>query len=156
MFAILNPISLFYANALHPGFDSFITALFNNHYTIYVLIVIIIVLWIVKENINAAKLPGIISFIIGIIIVLLFIVVYNTFSPELSKIFRSDTVSEPQNSAGTEKQLYYSANCSSCYGQSCPLEGYNYGGYDLGQYTNVVSQCKSCVCNNFKTQTQFK
>lgn len=156
MSAVLNPINSFYANALHPGFDSFITALSNNHYTIYALIAIIIVLWIVKENINAAKLPGIISFVIGIISILLFIIVYNTFSPELSKLFRSNSSSNLRNSDGAVKQIYYSASCSSCYGQSCPLDGYKYDGSDLGEYTNIVSQCKSCACTSSKAQTLWK
>ena len=153
---VLQTISSFYTNALHPGFDSFVTALSSNHYTIYGLILIIIVLWIVKENINAAKLPAVIGFVIGLAMILLFIVVYNTFSPELSKLFRSNSSSNLQNSNGAVKQIYYSASCSSCYGQSCPLNGYKYDGYDLGQYTDIVSQCKSCVCTSFKAQTQFK
>lgn len=155
---VLQTISSFYTNALHPGFDSFITALSTSHFAIYLLIAGVVILWIVRSNINILSLEKIIGFFIGIIVILIFIVAYNTFSPEIFKIFKSQPTSELQNStsSGGVKQIYYSASCSSCYAQSCPLNGYKYDGPDLGQYTDIVSQCKSCACTSSKAQTLWR
>lgn len=54
------------------------------------------------------------------------------------------------------KRLYYSLGCSSCWNQSCPRNGYSYGGYDYGYYYYYYNLCKACNCNDFRAQSLWR
>jgi len=56
----------------------------------------------------------------------------------------------------TQKQLYYSVSCSSCWNQSCPRNGYSYGGYTEYNYLFYYNLCKSCSCNSFNAQSFWR
>ena len=171
MIEVWNTISSFYANWLHPTFVSFITTLANNQYAIYALLAILVILSIVRAKVKIRRLQQVIDFINGIIVILLLIVVYNIFSPAITKFFKSTPASTPTNSSTsiqstptqnstpstqTTKQLYYSVGCYSCWNDGCPNNGYSYGGYDVNYYNYIRSLCQSCSCNSFRAQSFWK
>ena len=171
MIEVWNTIVSFYSNWLYPTFVSLITILTNNQYAIYALLVILVILSIIKAKIKIRRLQQVIVFINGIIVILLLIVTYNIFSPAISKFFKSTPASTPTNSSTetqstpsqnstpstqTPKQLYYSVGCYSCWNESCPSNGYSYGGYDVNYYNYYVALCKSCSCNSFRAQSLWR
>lgn len=59
-------------------------------------------------------------------------------------------------SSQSSKQLYYSVSCSTCWNQSCPRNGYSYGGYQEYYYVYYKSLCQACSCNNFRAQSLWR
>ena len=170
MIVIWNIICRIYSDWLHPTFVSLITILVNNQYGIYILLSLFVILLIVRKKIKIRVLPGIIDFVNAVIIILLIIVAYDSFSPTLSKFLKSNTStnsststkSTPKPSPSAQstptqqstpsytapKQLFYSVSCSSCWNQGCPKNGYYYSGYDAASYSYYYGLCQSCSCSS--------
>ena len=175
---IWNNIYSFYINRLHPAFDSLVTLLTNNQYAIYILLVAVVILSIVKKKIKIRVLPGVIDIINAIIIILLIVVAYNSFSPAITKFIKSNTStnssaptkSTTKSSSDTKsapvqqtiptyaapKQLYYGGGCYGCYADGCPSSGYSYGGYDVNMYNYYKSLCQQCRCTSSRWQSLWR
>lgn len=165
-------LNSFYTNWLHPTFDSLISFLAGNQYAIYALIAVVIALSIVRTKVKIPKLLPWIDFVAGMIVLLLLVVIYSIFSPAISKFFKSTPSTTPinstttpatttpgtstQSSTQTQKQLYYSVGCSSCWNEACQKNGYSYGGYDATSYNYYVTLCKSCSCNSYRAQSLWR
>lgn len=175
MKTILSSIYGFYSDWLHPTFDSSIAFLANNQYAVYILIAVLVILSIVKKiilkKVKVQTLPKLIDFIVAMIVILLVIVAYNIFSPAISEFFKttpSTDITTPTNTTkGTEstpseqstpsaKQLYYGGGCSGCYADSCPRNGYSYGGYDVNMYNYYRSLCQQCQCTSSRWQSLWR
>ena len=187
MKTLWGSIGSFYDGWLHPTFVSFITFLVNNQFAIYVLIAILIVLAIVKKIIVKKKLKiqiwlKAINFFNFVIIVLLIIVAYDSFTPAISKYYKQIMANTPtpsttnqttngnQSTPGTQstptqqstpstqttKQLYYAVSCSTCWNTGCVHNGYSYGGYDASYYAYIKGICQSCSCNDYKAQSFWR
>lgn len=212
---IWNIIYKFYTGWLHPTFDSSVTFFVNHSYGVYILLALVVALSIVKKKIDprssvrpedgskdrptgashgtpsagerkARAWAGIIDFIVGIIIIFLIIIAYNSFKPAISKFFKSSTAtkssiptkksstptkstpstqsaptnqSTPSYTAPTytaPKQLFYSVSCSSCWSEGCPNNGYYYSGYDAGSYSYYYALCQACSCNSLVGHSFWK
>jgi hypothetical protein len=120
---------------------------------------------------RVVDIVGIISFI------LILFVGYANFGSRISDFFKfdatTDTPTAPSNSKTTPgststptqqtaptyqapKQMYYSINCSGCWAESCPRNGYTYNGYDSYYYSYYTSLCRSCSCNNLNGRSFWK
>jgi len=93
---ILNNISLFYTNRLHPAYDFLVAILVNNQYVIYILIGVVVALLIIRWKIKVRIITGLIDLVIGIVIILLLIAAYSIFSPAISEFIKSNTAINSQ------------------------------------------------------------
>jgi len=178
MVTVWNNISLFYSGWLYPTYTALINNLVHNQYSIYIILAVLIFLSIYKrviKNKNIPKAIGLINFASTILIILLIIVAYQSFSPKFAGFFKIDsskdsetgtttptktktktttpstTTTPTQNPTTTytaPKQLYYSVSCSSCWADACPRNGYLYNGYDSASYSFYYGLCQSCSCNS--------
>lgn len=171
MTVIWNNIHSFYLNWLHPTFASLISTLTKNPIAIYILVAVIIILSIIRARIKILKLQKVFDLVCGIIVILLLIVAFYSFSPAINKFFDSIKVptttkstnstqnapAQNSNSSNqTQKQLYYSVGCYDCYKDSCVKNGYSYGGYDESYYNYIRSICQSCSCNSYRAQSLWR
>lgn len=181
MKTIWNTLYGFYTNWLHPTFVSLITFLTDNQYAIYVIVAALIALAIVNKyvlkKLKVQTLSKLSDFITGVVVILLIIVVYNIFSPNINNFLKPSTDTDsststkttPKSTTGTEstptqttpsttttKQLYYGGGCSGCYADGCPRDGYSYGGYDVNMYNYYRSLCQVCQCTSLRWQSLWR
>jgi len=182
MKVIWDNIVRFYVGWLQPTFTTLITFLVNNQYAIYLLLLVLIVLSVVTRKIKVGILPKVIGIVNAVIIILLLIVAYNIFSPSLIKFFKTtpsnnsstpkkttptsspstqgttseQPTSDSTSTSTTSKQLYYGGGCSGCYADTCPRDGYSYGGYDVNMYNYYRSLCQACQCTSSRWQSLWR
>lgn len=108
-----------------------------------------------------------------IVILLIIGVCWIRFGPAVTKFFKeSNTTKTPSSTTNsttpttptqqttpttqTTKRLYYSCNCSSCWKEGCPHNGFNYAGYDEYSYLYYKSLCQACSCNSFNARSFWR
>ena len=201
-----NIIRELFTNWIYLPFLSLLKFLESDIVWFYVLIVIFIVSVSIKGKINKRNLiesknneqnqsepkkedqskkrnklfPKVIDAISVISIILLLIVGYARFEPQIKNFFKTDvspqTPSTPTTTPSTKtnpntqtaptqqtvptyqapKQLYYAISCYSCWAEGCSRNGYSYSGYDAYYYTYYTALCKSCSCNSLTGRSFWK
>ncbi len=168
-----SAVSNFYSSVLRPEAIYVVNYLANSLSAVVVLIAIIVVLSIVRAKfLKNNKWRQLVDFVAGMIAVLLLIVAWYSFSPQINKFFKYPPSSSPikstttpgsstsgtttQPSTSTYKQLYYSVGCYDCYADSCVRNGYSYGGYDVNYYNYIRNLCRSCSCSSYRAQSFWR
>ena len=145
---------------------------------IYILLAVFIVLASVRPRLKMRILPRIIDIVTIITFILLLSVAYLRYGDAVKKFFKegfksqtpaSTTTTSPSTNTQTTptvttpgvvipqvKQLYYTVSCSSCWNESCPRNGYSYGGYTESIYMYYYQLCKGCSCNSFNAVSFWK
>lgn len=175
-------IDYVYKNFLFEPFIYVARYFVNERYGIFILFGIIIVLSVIQGKLKL-KLTGkliylskVLNFCLGILVVLLLVVSYIKYKPQITNFFKSgNQTTTPTKSPSTpssntksnqtqqtvptnqaQKQLYYSVGCSGCYKDACPLNGYSYGGYVESYYIYYKGLCQSCGCTSFRAQSLWR
>lgn len=178
-----NYIDYIYTNLLYRPSVYLIALFANEKYGVFILIAIVVVLSIVQSKVmpkvggKLKHLPKLLNFFTVMVVLLICAVSLVKYGPSVNAFFKSNSSKDktsptqtqpkstsPQQSTPqqttptyqTQKQLYYAVSCSSCWNQSCPRNGYSYGGYTEYNYLFYYNLCKSCSCNDFKAQSFWK
>jgi hypothetical protein len=128
-----------------------------------IFVALVIIGSIFKKKIVVAKIAGNLC---GLMVLLILFTCYVKYWPALEKYTETSTptstTTKPTTTkssstpTSTTKQLYYGGGCSSCYADSCPRNGYSYGGYDVYYYNYYRSLCQACQCSSSRWQSLWR
>jgi hypothetical protein len=162
MTGALKTVSDFFLDKAQPVFVFAVAYLMHNYYILLVLVFALIVILIIRANIVNIVWKIILE-IIGILFLLTLLTVGYFFlapmvfsSLKLPPAATKSTVAPATNPASSNGPNYYTVNCSSCWAESCPPDGYNYYGSDAASYNNYVDICKKCDCKSFRAESTPK
>jgi hypothetical protein len=132
-----------------------------------------------KPKLYARVFPNVLDFLTIFTLILILFVGYHNYGPAISDFLKTSdtkvTPAAPATTPGTNqtpstqttpkqttptyqapKQLYYAVSCYGCWADSCPRDGYSYGGYEAYYYSYYKALCDACNCNSSKSQSFWK
>lgn len=179
--AMSNTIDYLYTNLLYHPFIKVEHFFVNEKYGLLVLLAIIVIVAIFQSKIQPLlkdKKKYISQFITVFLVLMSFLLVisvYDKYQTPISNFFKTTNTTEDQTKPATNtnktttpkqttpstkytppKQMYYSVSCYGCYADTCPRNGYNYGGYIESYYTYYRGLCQACSCTSYKAVSFWK